>query len=140
MRCPDCNKFVGFEEGDVEVQLLEIDEDGGVRAEVRIANNCSECSQELTEAMFELEADHSLECEKHKGEEHELAVEENGAERTSRSGHQDKKKGWVSHGGRYSKTFYGVEVSYKISCSCGKLEADGSFGDDVQASSMEPLV
>ena len=44
-RCPDCNKFVGFDtDTDPEVEVGEIDtESGTVEATVRIVNNCAEC-------------------------------------------------------------------------------------------------
>ena len=50
MRCPDCNKFVSFDEGEPKVQSIEIDT-SGVKCEVRIVMNCGECGQELKEAI-----------------------------------------------------------------------------------------
>ena len=58
MRCPDCNKFVSFDEADPEVNTLGIDEDGQVNAEVRIVNTCADCGTELKEITFEMEHDH----------------------------------------------------------------------------------
>ena len=137
MRCPDCNKFVAFDEQEPEVQVIEVDEDGHVRVEVRIVNACADCSQELKDATFELEADHEIEG--HKGEGHELSIEEDGCERTGRSGYFKKGK-FVPACGRYAKTFYGVNVAYSISCSCGKLEGvSGTVEDEVQGSGMEEL-
>jgi hypothetical protein len=142
MRCPDCNKFVSFEERDPEVQSLEVDEDGNVRAEIRLVNACSECGTELKEANFELEADHCEECKGHQGEGHDLTVEEQGCDRGSRSGYFDrKKKVWVNKYGRYAKTMYSVSLDYTITCTCGKLESiSGTIEDEVQASGMEELV
>lgn len=140
MRCPDCNKFVGLEEADPEVDSIDVDDEGNVAIEVRITNNCADCGMELREATFSLEHDHSEDCKEHKGVGHELSIDEDGAERTSRSGFFDKKKNqFVSAGGRYSKTFYGAEVGYSIKCSCGKLSVDGSISDDIQASSMDEM-
>jgi len=152
MRCPDCNKFVGFDEADPEIESLEVNEDGAVSISVRIVNCCADCGTELKEATFEMEADHSTEFAEHlKAEgieetaepephaEHELSIEEAGYERTNRSGFF-KKGQFVPAGGRYAKTFYGAEVSYEICCSCGKFKAEGSLNDDVQASGMDEMV
>jgi hypothetical protein len=140
MRCDQCNKFVSFEEAEPEVDSLEVSETGNVTANVRMVNQCADCGQDLKEATFDFDADHSDECQGHQGEGHGLEIEENGVERTSKSGYFDRKKGFVSSYGRYAKTFYGVEVSYKITCECGELEVEGSFTDEVQASGMEELV
>ena len=140
MRCPDCNKFVSFDEGEPEVNNIDVDSEGNVTANVRITNNCAECSQELTEANFDLEADHVDDCKEHVGKGHELSVEDNGCERTDRSGFFKKGK-FVPAYGRYAKHFYGVELSYTITCSCGKLEnVDGVLRDEIQGSSMDGLV
>lgn len=141
MRCPDCNKFVGFEENDPEIENLEVNEDGQVNASVRIVNSCAECSNELKEATFDLEWEPPDGVfDGHAGEGHELNVEENSSERTSRSGYF-KKGVFVPAYGRYAKTFYGAEVEFSITCSCGKLElVTGSMTDDVQASGMDELV
>jgi hypothetical protein len=139
MRCPDCNKFVAFDESDPDVENIEVDDAGSVSITVKIVNTCEQCSQELKEATFELEADHSAEADGHQGEGHELSIEEDSSDRTSRSGYNGK-KGFVPSAGRYAKTFYGAEVSYTIRCSCGELEISGTVGDDVQASGMDELV
>jgi hypothetical protein len=140
MRCPDCNKFVSFDEGEPEVESIEVDESGNVRAEVRIVNNCSECGQELKDGRFEFDADHSEECKEHQGTGHELSIEETSSDRTGRSGYF-KKGVFVSAYGRYAKTFYGVEVSYEITCSCNdEFKVTGTFSDEMQGSSMEELV
>jgi len=140
MRCPDCNKFVSFDEQEPEVESIEINEDGGVAASVRIVNACADCGTELKEATLDMEwepPDGTL--KDHIGKDHELSVGENGCERTSRSGYL-KKGVFVSAFGRYAKTFYGAEVEFSITCSCGKLEAvEGSMADDVQASGMDEL-
>ena len=89
MRCPDCSKFVSFEEQDPEVDGLEISEDGQITGSVRIVNGCAECSTELTESNFDIDV--SIEVPKgHEGEGHELEIEDDGCERTSRSGYYKK--------------------------------------------------
>jgi hypothetical protein len=54
MRCPDCNKFVPFEEGNVEDVEVEIDEQSGavsIQGPVRLP--CGECGTDLKEYNFE---------------------------------------------------------------------------------------
>jgi len=120
-RCGDCNKFVGFEEQEPEINSIDIDEDGHVTVEVCIVNACDQCGTELTEANFNPENDHAEDCKGHtvgtypEGEEHKLSVEETDSERTSRS---DGKPGTPS---RYRRSFYGFVLHYVITCSCGKL-------------------
>ena len=140
MRCPDCNKFVSFDEADPEVNTLEINEDGVVTAEVRIVNNCAECGTELKEATLEMEHDHSAECEEHKGDGHELSVEESSSERDSRSGYF-KKGVFTPAYGRYAKTLYSATVSYVITCSCSdEWKVEGDVSDEIQASHMDEMV
>lgn len=138
MRCDQCNKFVSFEEDDPEVEDLEVDEDGSVTGTVRIVNTCAECGQELKEATLDIDSRVDV-PDGHKGEGHELTVEEAGSERTSRSGYY-KKGEWVSAGGRYAKTYYGASVDYTVTCSCGNFTAEGQWEDDVQASGMEEMI
>jgi hypothetical protein len=48
MRCPQCNKFVAFDEGNVDDIQAEIDEvSGEVTIEGRIVLPCAECGEEL---------------------------------------------------------------------------------------------
>ena len=76
MRCPDCNKFVGNEENEPEVESVEVDDEGHVNAEVRIVNACAECGTDLTEATLSMdgEAD-TIPCSC-KPEDRELEAEE----------------------------------------------------------------
>ena len=140
MRCPDCSKMVSLDtDVEPEVDDVEVDEDGHVTAHVRITNNCQDCGSELTEATFDLEG--YAEIGDHKGDDHELEAEDAGADRTQRSGYYDKKKGqWVNAFGRYAKTFYGVSMDVKVTCSCGNLEVLVPMKDEIQASGMDSLV
>jgi|SRR3990172_3127376 len=138
MRCPDCNKFVSFDEIEPEVNDLSISEDGTIDAEVRIVNACADCGMELKEAIFNVEQE--IDVEGHTGEAHELEIEENGVERTSKSGYFDKKKGWVNSYGRYAKTLYGFSLTAKVTCSCSEFDEDVTLEDEIQASGMDELV
>ncbi len=143
MRCPDCAKFVGMENGDPEVNLLEVGEveEGGssctVTAEVSLVRNCADCSTELkradldTEVVVEL-GDNKAKCEspKAKDGQHELSVSELSCEATE------------SGGGRYAKNLIGFELDFKVECEnegC-ELAVDGTVEDALQASGFEESV
>lgn len=131
MRCPDCNKFVGNDQMDPEVESLDVNGDQ-ITAQVRIANACDQCSTELTEASLEMEDDISAELEAHreKCKDAEFTAEETESERDTKG--EGK--------GRYMKTFYGAKVSYSVTCSeCDKLVHEGELSDFIQASCMDPL-
>ena len=64
MRCENCSKFVGMENGDPEVQSLDMERDGDtwtVTAEVRGTRCCAECSTELKELSISMEQEFKLE-------------------------------------------------------------------------------
>lgn len=133
-RCGDCNKFVSFEEAEPEVDSLDVDAEGNVTANVRIANQCGECGNDLREYTFEVSVDRSDECKGHTGEGHTLDIEETSSERTQRSVGK----------GRGTRTFYGFTVEYEIKCECDADKKDGerwsvsgTLSDDVQASGMD---
>lgn len=136
MRCPDCNKFVSLDLNDPEVDgAIEVDVDytdgtatGAVKCEVHIVRVCGECSTELKEANLELTAEFAPPP---KGEkDHEFEAEEISVDSTERS----------TGKGRGLKSFYGAEVSFKVTCSCGcDFEYEGTMSDDIQASHMDEM-
>lgn len=127
MRCPDCNKFVSFEERDPEDIILEIDANGLVTGSCRITNNCVECGTELKGADIDLEG--QVDVKDHK--KCELSIEESGSTREQKS--EGK--------GRYAKTFYGAEVTFNVTCDNEKHEdVEDTATGWVQASDMEELV
>jgi hypothetical protein len=128
MRCSDCNKFVGLEFNEPEVESdLEVNEDGTVTASVRIVRACSECGNDLKEATFDLEftptqeqiKDHlnppgrSRTGASNHETVHELEVEQEGIEQIEEGG------------GRYAKSYFGaehLEESYhEALCNLGAL-------------------
>lgn len=132
MRCNDCNKFVGLDLGDAEVQSgPDIDESGNITCEARIVRNCAECGTELKEANFSLEG--QMDVEGHTGEGHELEAEETSSEATER---QDGKPGTPS---RYRRSFFGINVDVAVKCSCGESLGNVQLTDEVQASGMDEL-
>ena len=145
MRCPDCNKFVGMDDSnEPEVEDVDVDDEGCVTAEVRIANCCSECGTELKEAQFSLEGQVPLAtfrghvCPDEKPEEGVeasesmplLEADEETSERTSRT--EGK--------GRGTRTYYGVDIVVRVKCGCGEKSEYVKMSDEVQASGMDELV
>lgn len=137
MRCPDCNKFVAYDDAEPEVQSLEVNDDGAVTASVTRTLTCAECGTELKSAEIELNGEPTDEVAAHlkTAGEHELAIDETGVEATSRSDSPGRPA-------RYQRTYYGVELSYRVTCTTcgGEWSDEGTLSDDVQASSMDELV
>ena len=159
MRCPDCQKFVSFEEQDPDVESVDLN-DGTVTADVRIVNACAECSTELTEASFSMETTVALaadtdktvpeeitdllaahKCEKKdKDDEPSFSTEDESSERTQRQGYFKGGK-FVPKYGRYGKSFYGASIEVSIKCEhCDEVVAHATLNDEVQASGMDSLV
>lgn len=142
MRCPDCNKFVPFEQNEPEVELDITDErdqevekgtEVQVTAQVRLVLACAECGTELKEAN--LEAEEMVTIEGHLGDDHVLSVEDDGSDTTDR---YDGKEGTPM---RYRKHFYGATIEYKVTCSCDQaLDATGSLEVEEMASGFDELV
>lgn len=57
MRCPDCNKFVGFDEGNVDEITAVIDDNGVICVSGRVVLPCADCGTELKELHVEEEYD-----------------------------------------------------------------------------------
>jgi len=129
MRCPDCNKFVGNEENEPEVESVEVDDEGHVNAEVRIVNACAECGTDLTEATLSMdgEAD-TIPCSC-KPEDRELEAEEAGSERSVR----------IEGKGRGTKTFYGATLDVTVRCGKCNKEWTVTMEDEIQASGMDQV-
>lgn len=125
MRCPDCNKFVSMENGEPEVNSVEVDSEGHVNAEVHLTRNCAECSTELKDYTFELEADPDEEfMAAHKG--HALDVDEGDCS-VDESG-----------GGRYAKNIISVSLVATVKCAvCPDAKTEVELGSDAAASEFE---
>lgn len=158
MRCPDCNKFVPYGEQDPELDLdlsqpSEEDtkaalEDGtgtgtveaNITGTVRIVLTCEECGAELKEATLDVEFDVEVPVNPPEGtwtDESEWEVHDENAENDQRT--EGK--------GRYTKTFYGAQVSGNLTRSyrkadgtCEDASIEFSWSDYIQASSMDELV
>lgn len=139
MRCPDCNKFVGNEQAEPEMNLdisLEGEaKDPGnatVTGDIRLVLACADCSTELAESNQSVDIDVELvHDENHEGD-HEVTLSDESAETTAR---YDGKPGTPS---RYRRHFYGAEITGKVTCSCG-AEAEFSETVEEQAGSFDQL-
>lgn len=129
-RCPDCNKFVGLENGDPEVDMemnLEgerkvgvIEEQFSVSGTAHLTRNCAECGSELKTADLNLESEMQTfthitpECD---GELHcdfdDGLVDESG-------------------GGRYAKNMISCSVHWSVTCS----KCQATLQNDVEASEV----
>lgn len=122
MRCPDCNKFVAFEEGNVENLEAEVDsESGSVQVTGEMTLPCAECGTELKSCSF----DESFEIDKSvwpeiKGETESIEYELDGdagfeaVEDVQRTMKKKTKKGIVEvpiKNPRYMKTLRGFSVT-----------------------------
>jgi phage FluMu protein Com len=124
MRCPECNKFVSYEDPpEAEEQSTEIGFDdegneGKVEGLIRIVLRCADCSTELRDADIDYEQTFEHEC---KGEEvGDWSAEFDSAEGFSRLEDTDS-RGKKIRSVRYMKTFYGADVSISAVCpKCGE--------------------
>jgi hypothetical protein len=168
MRCPDCNKFVSYDESNPEVEGdPEVTEDGDVTVSVRVVLPCAECGQELKDCTLELtgsisEGGTPSAPPKFEGKKavREAALVEWRAKRaeylkTLKPFDPEKHKGeghelsaeadsasFTSRSegsGRYCVTFYGASVPVTVSCSCGETWELELSGDE-RASGFEELV
>lgn len=130
MRCPDCNKFVGNEQAEPEINLdaslQGVGSDPGdanVTGDVRLVLQCADCNTELAESNQSLDIDVSLTHEADFTGEHEVSVSEESADNT------DRYDGKPNTPSRYRRHYYGAEIKGKVTCTCG---AEGEFSDTVE--------
>ena len=139
-RCPDCNKFVGLEQGDPEVtvnsDMLTSLEDL-IEGDVRLVLNCADCGSEMAEATVQFEAAVNPPGEKetpHKWKKDcSVDVSEDGAEPIDR---YDGKPGTPM---RYQRHWYGADVTLTLECSCGWKGTASGLAEE-QAGAFESSV
>lgn len=159
MRCPDCNKFVSYDEPEVEVNsvdLAQTAEGVEVTADVRVVLKCADCSTELkaydfseqetedhvcdpaTEAKHK--AEHPTEWQEGQVEGEKFDLEDDGdGEGTSRLETKDRHgKPIKSH--RYMTTFYGFTLEPDIRCRCCGEQVSLTIAGESSASSFEEQV
>lgn len=144
MRCPDCNKFVSFDEPQVEEDSIDVD-GVEVTGSVRVVLPCAECGTELKEATLDFElliehecADDSTVLDDWVGDDDELEYEIVSEDYTGCDRYQDTdSKGKKITNSRYMKHFYGAEVSITVKClRCGE-EIELTETVDEQASCFD---
>lgn len=161
-RCPDCQKFVGLEAVEPEVNSVEvlsvedIDQETGsqmieVGGDVHLALNCAECGSEMKTADLTIENE-SVEFTHNKirpeaveggpevteeADDVMCDAEESDLEIEDEGAESTEDYRPPGRPARYQKHFYGAEVSVKIHCS--KCEAEDTFQVKVeeQASAFE---
>lgn len=127
MRCPDCNKFVGFDQLDPEV---EADVEGSqVIGTVRLALACSECGGELKEVNIDFQEDIDHVCDPN-NDDSDFTVTDTGGEVTDR----------FEGKGQRAKHFYGAELTIGIQCEDCQEKFDVTFAVEEQSSGFEELV
>lgn len=135
MRCPDCNKFVSYDEPQCELNSVEVD-GGNVNASVTVSLNCQECGNTLKDAEIDTDVEFHHECKpeaerdkdckpdpdyKEFGDEQFELDGDGDPEGTSRTETKDR------HGkpiklSRYMKTFYGFTMEQDVKCrKCGEV-------------------
>ena len=146
MRCPDCNKFVSYDEPQCENQSVELD-DNTVRATVTVQLNCQDCGTTLKDCEIESEVEFEHECKPDaeqspdfiEGEEQFEIENEGDPQGTSRMVDKDR-NGKPIKSARYMKTMYGFEMESEIKCrKCGEVFSVNSEGEE-QASAFNECV
>lgn len=147
MRCPDCNKFVSYDEPQCEVQDVDISETT-LLATVAIALNCQDCGTTLKDAEVEDETEikHTCKPEKDRPENwresadfdegEQFEVEEQGEpEPNDRLENRDR-HGKAIKNPRYMKRFYGFSLESDVRCrKCGEVFQVPTSGEE-QASAF----
>lgn len=117
MRCPNCDKFVSYDEPEVEVDNYCIENEQAVGS-VTITLNCAECGTPLAQAEeeFEINAHHPDGAD----EDHELEIKSTDVE--GFDDYQTTNVNGKPIPSRYQKHFYGANISCEVECSCGWSE------------------
>lgn len=131
MRCPDCNKFVGW--GDKEVEANDDPDINGntVTVDVTVGLTCSDCGQRLKEASIPAEADIVHECPNADGKPAQFEFEE--ADEPTETERCEGK-------GRGLKTYYGFTQDVKVKCVHCEAIIDVTLEGDEQASAFDECV
>ena len=137
MRCPDCAKFVSFDEPQVEIEQEDLtrEEEGfTVNVSIRMVLPCADCGTELKDYTEDLDIDIEHSCEGTEEEEDTLLIDEPSTSDDYRPAHDKKGKPIPQ---RFQKHFYIAEISGSVICGkCGE-EIPFSENVEVQSSSFD---
>jgi hypothetical protein len=138
MRCPDCNKFVSFDQQDPEVDAAVGNSE--ITGSVRLVLACAECGGELKEANIDFSADidHTCEGKDVSTEELDFEIVSEMSENTDRYEDKDR-KGRKIKSYRYMKHYYGAELTFEVKCLGCEEEFEVTASVEEQASGFEEL-
>lgn len=141
MRCPDCNKFVSYED-DPTIELNSLDVmDNGVVADVSVQLCCSQCGTTLREASLLTELaltpdDHT--CEDYRDHDSESDDEAYDADDLFVSSDEGSPEPTVRNVN--GKTFYGFRLETQLRCKCCDDTFMVELKDDTASSNFEDAV
>ncbi len=133
MRCPDCNKFVSYDEPECQADSVNVC-DEVVTTSMVVNLNCAECGTNLKDAQIDAECTIVHECKPktkrpkdwepdphYASGKQQFEIEDDGSpEGTSRIENINKKGKPIPM--RYAKTFYGFTLESEIKCrKCGEI-------------------
>lgn len=150
MRCPDCNKFVSYDEQEPE---LSVDlQDGNITGSVRVVLPCAECGTELKEQEFDVDIDckdfHDCAADEPEGgwseDEEQFSLQDEQADFLTdvRTEYWDKKakKYRPIKNSRYMTTYYGASLAFTVKCNRCEEEFEVTEELKDSASSFSELV
>lgn len=146
MRCPDCNKFVSYEEPEAELNSVDLN-DSSLHASVRVILKCAECSQELKDAEIETDTDIEHDCKKKLAVEHKeksgdplFEIESDGEPQGTDRTQTTDRHGRQIRNSRYMRRYYGFTLETEVKCLCCEEKFIVTLEGEEQASGFNELV
>jgi hypothetical protein len=146
MRCPDCNKFVSFDEPEIEGDTSDV-VGTAVSGNVRIVLKCADCGGELKDAELDYEVEIVHDCKKCKKKQEPEFTADDAPDFSSTSRRETtmkvKKKGvYVDRPipFRYQKQYYGAEITGHVTCSVCEESIEYTAEVEERASGFNELV
>ncbi len=141
MRCPDCEKFVSFDEPQCDIEDENITDEGQISGSVHIVLPCGECGTELKETNLEFEAEIDHDCAEKGDAGFELTMDDPQPFDEYRGKDKKKKDGTVIKAPlRYQKHYYGAEISGTAKCNRCGIEIEFNTKVDEQGSAFDDMV
>lgn len=139
MRCPDCNKFVSYDEPMIEVDSIDVNDDE-ISGNVRVVLACAECGEELKDCYFDISETIAHECDgiEEDGFNFEI-LEEDNFEPMDRYEDRDR-NGKLIKNMRYMKHLYGFTGTIQVQCMHCNEVIDVEVSDEAAGSEFDELV
>jgi hypothetical protein len=135
MRCPDCNKFTGLENGEPEISTEDLNS-GSVNLEIRLTRNCADCSTELKEYTFSIDNEHEKELNAHLADKHEGVTDLDASFELV----MDDFSADESGGGRYKKNMISIAGGYTVKCTlCNAEVVKQEVKDEAPAGAFDEM-